>query len=135
MKKIITVAALLVIIMLTGCRKAERVNYNLRLEADNFNVRRRVVAINTRTNDTLFSVEGLISLDIDSDGDLNVTIKTGEDDYKLFYAHLSDSVTYTAVQIEGSDVTPYAYNVSFFPTKEFIEHGLVDIVSTEADHE
>lgn len=69
------------VVLLTGCSKASRANWNIRQEANNFNVRRRVVALNTRTNDALFSVEGLISIDTDEDGDLNVTIKTGEDSY------------------------------------------------------
>lgn len=129
MRKILSV--MLGLLLLTGCRKAERVNYNIRKDADNFTVRRRVVAINTRTNESLFVVEGLISLDTDTDGDLNVTIKTGEDEYKLFFAHLSDSVTYTAIQLDASEVSPYQYEISFFPTKEVLEHGLVNIMTTE----
>lgn len=129
MKKLLTIIA--VLMMLTGCNKSEKVNYNIRRDADNFKVRRRVVAINTRTNDALFTIEGNISLNVDDDGDLNVTIQTGEDEYKLFYAHLSETVTYTAIQIDGSNVTPYAYEISFFPPKEAIEHGLIDIKSTD----
>ena len=129
MKRII--AALMVLITLTGCRQSDRVNYNIRKDAENFGVRRRVVAINTRTNESLFAVEGLISLDTDSDGDLNVTIKTGPDEYKLFYAHLSDSVTYTAIQLDASDVSPYSYEIAFFPPVEMLEHGLIDVQSTD----
>ena len=128
-KKFVVICASL--FLLVGCRQSDRVNYNIRKDADNFNVRRRVVAINTRTNESLFVVEGLISIDTDSDGDLNVTIKTGEDEYKLFYAHLSDSVTYTAIQLDPQEVSPYQYEISFFPTKEVLEHGLVNLESTE----
>ncbi len=127
MKKLIV----LMMILLLGCTKADKVNYNIRTDADNFLVRRKVIALNTRTNEALFEVEGLISINSDSDGDLNVTIKTGEDEYKLFYAHLSDDVTYTCVQVEPDNVTPYAYEISFFPAKEVIEHGLVDFKSSE----
>ena len=124
-------AILAIVMALTGCSQASRVNQNIREEADNFGVRRRVVAINTRTNESLFAVEGLISLKTDGDGDLNVTIKTGPDEYKLFYAHLSDSVTYTAIQLDASDVSPYAYEIAFFPPVEMLEHGLIDVQSTE----
>ena len=133
MRKVFTIMAL--VMLLTGCEKSDRVNYNIRREANNFNVYRRVVAINTRLNETLFAVEGYISVNIDSDGDLNVTIQTGEDDFKLFYAHLGNDVTYTVVQIDPIDVTPYAYNISFFPAKEVLEHGLIDITSTERKEE
>lgn len=123
MKKILF--SLLLCVFMCGCREADRVNFNIREDADNFKVRRRVVAINTRTNDALFEVEGLISIHSDSDGDLNVTIQTGPEEYKLFYAHLSDDVTYTAIQLEPIKETPYAYVISFFPPKEVIEHGLL----------
>ena len=140
MKKIVHAALhiitiIMLTLMITGCEKSDRVNYNIRREANNFNVYRRVVAINTRLNETLFAVEGYISVNVDSDGDLNVTIQTGEDDFKLFYAHLGNDVTYTVVQTDPIDVTPYAYNISFFPAKEVLEHGLFDITSTERKEE
>lgn len=133
MKKIIYVVLLM--LCLVGCEKSDRVNYNIRREANNFNIYRRVVAINTRLNETLFAVEGYISVNVDSDGDLNVTIQTGEEEFKLFYAHLGTDVTYTVIQTEPTDVTPYAYNISFFPAKEVLEHGLFDIVSSEGKAE
>ena len=133
MKKIIYVVLLM--LCLVGCEKSDRVNYNIRREANNFNVYRRVVAINTRLNETLFAVEGYISVGVDSDGDLNVTIQTGEEEYKLFYAHLGSDVTYTVIQTEPTDVTPYAYNISFFPAREVLEHGLFDVTSSERKEE
>ena len=133
MKKIIYVVLLM--LCLVGCEKSDRVNYNIRREANNFNVYRRVVAINTRLNETLFAVEGYISVGVDSDGDLNVTIQTGEEEFKLFYAHLGSDVTYTVIQTEPTDVTPYAYNISFFPAREVIEHGLFDVTSSEKKKE
>ena len=133
MRKVFAIMAL--IMLLTGCEKSERVNFNIRREANNFNVYRRVVAINTRLNETLFAVEGYISVNVDDDGDLNVTIQTGEEEFKLFYAHLGNDVTYTVIQIEPSSVTPYAYNISFFPAREVLEHGLFDITSSERKEE
>lgn len=72
-----------------------------------------------------------ISLDSDEDGDLNVTIKTGKGKYKLFYAHLSNDVTYTCIQTEAKKENPYAYDIQFFPAKEVIENGIIDIKSSE----
>lgn len=128
-------AALFIVLMMTGCEKSDRVNFNIRREANNFNIYRRVVAINTRLNETLFAVEGYISVNVDSDGDLNVTIQTGAEEFKLFYAHLGNDVTYTVIQTEPASVTPYAYNISFFPAKEVLEHGLIDVVSSERKEE
>lgn len=132
------VKVVLIVIMLTavllginGCTKSSRVNFNIKQDADNFKIHRRVIALNTRTGEALFQVEGLISIGSDDDGDLNVTIKTGNDDYKLFYAHLSTDVTYTCVQLESAKENPYAYKITFFPVKEQIENGLIDLKSTK----
>ena len=134
-KKLLLAAILATAITTVGCEKSDRVNYNIRREANNFNIYRRVVAINTRLNETLFAVEGYISVAVDTDGDLNVTIQTGEDEFRLFYAHLGDDVTYTVIQTEPVDVTPYAYNISFFPAKEVLTHGLIDFVPSDGGGE
>ena len=74
--------------------------------------------------------EGKISLNSDDDGDLNVTIKTGKGKYKLFYAHLSNDVTYTCIQTKLKRKS-YAYDIQFFPAKEVVENGIIDIKSSE----
>ena len=135
MKKILlSILAVFMLLTATGCRESEVVNYNLRKDADFFNIRRRVTAINTWTGDVLFCVEGYISLTSDADGDLNVTIKTGENEYKLFYAHLSENVTYTSEQLDSSDVSGYAYEIVWFPTSEQIKQGLIDIVDRDGEN-
>lgn len=118
---------------LTGCQESDAANHNLRVDANNFKITRRVVALNTRTNEPLFTVEGKISIETDDDGDLNVTIKTGKDKYKLFYAHLSKDVTYTSIQLDAVKENPYGYKITFFPAKETIEHGLVNVESTNKE--
>ena len=128
---LLAVILLVMLLGLNGCTKSDHVNYNIRKDADNFKVYRRVIALNTRTNEALFQVEGLISIATDGDGDLNVTIKTGEDEYKLFYAHLSKDVTYTSVQLNGIKENAYAYKITFFPTKKAVENGLVDLETTD----
>ena len=133
-KLLVSILTVLMLFTLVGCRESEMVNYNLKKDADYFNVRRRVTAINTWTGDVLFSVEGYISISSDSDGDLNVTIKTGENEYRLFYAHLSSNVTYTSEQLDTSEVSGYAYEIVWFPTVEQIKHGLVDIVDRDGNN-
>ena len=132
-KRLLAVLALLLALLtLNGCVEADRVNHNLKNDADNFKIRRRIVALNTRTNEPLFTVEGYISIATDTThGDLNVTIKTGEDEFKLFYVHLSDDITYTSIQLEPRQTNQYAYNISFFPAKEFLANGFIEGVSTD----
>lgn len=132
MKKILLV--LLLVMVLSGCRESEVANYNMRRDADYFNIYRRVTAINTWTGEALFCVEGYISLGTDTDGDLNVLIKTGEDEYKLFYAHLSENVTYTCEQSDSEHVSGYAYEITWFPTIKQLQHGLYDWVDRDGEN-
>lgn len=131
MKKILcAILGMTMCLGLAGCQEPDTANHNLRVDANNFKISRKVVALNTRTNEPLFSVEGKISIETDSDGDLNVTIKTGKDKYKLFYAHLSKDVTYTSIQLDAVKENPYGYKITFFPAKETIEHGLINVEDT-----
>ena len=131
MKKILcAILGMTMCLGFVGCQESDTANHNLRVDANNFKISRKVVALNTRTNEPLFSVEGKISIETDSDGDLNVTIKTGKDKYKLFYAHLSKDVTYTSIQLDAVKENPYGYKITFFPAKETIEHGLINVEDT-----
>ena len=76
MKKKITIALLLaVLLILTACTQSKIVTHNLRREAEDFNVRRRITVLNTRTDTPMMQITGLLSIDTDSDGDLNITIE------------------------------------------------------------
>ena len=56
---------ILAIASLTGCgRESERVSYNIAQEADNFNVLRRVVVINTRTDKAEFECIGRLAVEV-----------------------------------------------------------------------
>ena len=129
MKKLFIIVVL--IFTLCSCRESDKASYNVKKDADYFNVYRRVTAINTWTDSPLFTVEGYISINVDSDGDLNVLIKTGKDEYKLFYAHLSENVTYTCEQLEESHVSGYAYEIMWYPSIEQLQHGFVDYIDEE----
>ena len=116
MKKILTIALLVVLaVVLVGCTQAERVTYNLRQEADDFNIRRRITVFNTRTDRALMQITGLLAIDVDSDGDLNITIEKAPGEYVLNYAHLSTDTTYIVEQIETKEVSRYKYEIIFYP--------------------
>lgn len=70
MKKILTIVLLVVLaITLAGCTQADKVNSNLRREAEDFKVRRRITVFNTRTDRALMQITGLLAIDVDSDGE------------------------------------------------------------------
>lgn len=128
MKKILIVLVALGTLLVSGCREAEVVNHNIKKKADSFQIRRKFIALNTRSNEPLFTVEGLISINTDTNsGDINVNIKTGEDEYKLFYAHLSNDTTYVVIQLDDVGVNPYAYEIDLYPVKEHLINGMFEL--------
>ncbi|MFC4225454.1 beta-sandwich lipoprotein [Lysinibacter cavernae] len=91
---------------LAGCSSDAKVaSENLSVAADNFEVQRLIVGVNGITDEILFSVEGRCS--IERDGDLVVTCKHGENDYRKHYLGLSDNVSWVSTQLEGIDVSVY----------------------------
>ena len=126
MKKVVVVLVLVVMaFMLTACRQSERVMYNLKREADDFNIRRRITVLNTRTDTPMIQITGLLSIDIDADGNLNITIEKSPGEYVLNFAHLSQDTTYIVEQIETKDVSKYQYEIKFYP--EHLISGWYDI--------
>lgn len=101
--------------ILAGCTQADKVTANLKREADDFNIRRRITVLNTRTDTPMMQITGLLSITTDSDGDLNITIEQAPGEYVLNYAHLSQDTTYIVEQIETKDVSKYAYEIVFYP--------------------
>lgn len=117
-KRILTIIILAVIIalFLTSCREADRVDYNITEEAENFNVYRRVTVINCIKGDTLFSIEGRMNIKADTDDNqLELIVETESGKYKKHFIGLSDNVTYTVEDISGSEVSKYHYEINYNP--------------------
>lgn len=124
----IAASATLAVIALAGCASdADRASRNISTAADQFEVQRLIVGINGITDEVLFSVEGRCS--IERDGDLVVTCKHGEDDYRKHFLGLSDNVTYVSTQLEGIDVSVYHTRIILKPQN--ILPGL-DLVTGES---
>lgn len=116
MKKILIALILIVLVfVLSSCKQAEKVQYNLKKQADSFNIRRRITVLNTRTDTPMMQITGLLSIDVDKDGDLNIIIEKAPDEFVLNYAHLSNDTTYIVEQIETKEVSKYAYEIIFYP--------------------
>ena len=117
MKKLVVVLLLMFVVLLSSCASdADVASQNLSKSADMFEVTRRVVFYNGITGDYILSIEGLCSLgNYDAAGELTVTCKTGEREYKKHFLGLSDNVTYFAEQLDGAAVGVYHYRVIFKP--------------------
>jgi len=110
-----TILALVTIFINTGCSPDDYVaSHNLSKAADMFQVYRRVVFFNGITDTYMLTIEGLCSI-TDQQNQLEVTCKTGQDQYKKHFLGLSDNVTYFVEQIEPSIVSVYHYKVIFKP--------------------
>jgi len=108
--------AIAAVSMLVGCTDADIASHNLSKAADNFEVNRRVVFYNGITDSYMLTIEGLCSLgNSDSQGQLTVTCKTGEREFKKHFLGLSDNVTYFVEQIDAANVSTYHYRVVFKP--------------------
>jgi hypothetical protein len=116
-KKLLLLPLLAVTLLLTACSDADVVSHNLSKEADYFKIMRRIVFYNGITGEYMLTLEGRCSLgNYDDVGELTVTCKTGEEEYKKHFLGLSDNVTYFVEQIDGKNVSPDHYKVIFKPS-------------------
>ena len=104
---------------LSACSAADVASSNISQDSDNFRVHRRVVFVNGITDEYLLEIEGLCSIkdskDDNSKGQLEVTCKVGDSQYKKHFLGLSDNVTYVVEQLEPSTEDVYHYKVVFRP--------------------
>jgi len=107
--------AIMMLIGLVGCTtEADVVSENLSKSADSFEVQRRVVFFNGITDKYLLTIEGLCSI-TDDGGQLEVTCKVDEGQYKKHFLGLSDNVSYFVEQTDAKYESAYHYKVLFRP--------------------
>jgi len=118
-KKFLIIPTILVSVMLlgAGCSDADVASYNLSKAADQFQINRRIVFYNGISGEYMLTIEGLCSLgNSDMAGQLSVTCKTGQTEFKKHFLGLSDNVTYFVEQIKSAGVDVYHYKVIFKPS-------------------
>lgn len=114
-------AVLLIVVLFSllfgGCTDADTVSANISKDADMFRINRRIVFYNGITGDYILVIEGYCSLgNFDAAGELSVTCKTGDNEYKKHYLGLSDNVTFFSEQVDSAGVSPNHYKVIFKPS-------------------
>lgn len=117
-RKILTIVLsfLMVGLMLSGCTEANRVANNVKQQADNFNVTRRLVVINSRSDKVLLELVGRFSINVDSvDNQLEVTCEIDENKYIVDYVNLNEWTTYTVEDLSGAEVDKYHYEINYLP--------------------
>lgn len=107
-------ALLFITAFLAGCTEADRVSYNVSKEADNFNVMRRVMVVNTRTDTPLLEVIGRLSVNT-TDGDINIIIEVDKGVYKKHFVSMNQYTVYVVEDLNGVNVSPYHYEINVLP--------------------
>ncbi|MEG0343498.1 MAG: hypothetical protein RR633_15045 [Acinetobacter sp.] len=114
------IVGLLCTLAFVGCRDAQVASRNLSTAADNFELERRIVFYNGINGEYVLAIEGKCSIEKDNtDNQLEVTCKVGDDQYKKHFLGISDNVTYFSEQLNGKNVSAYHYKVIFKPQTIF----------------
>lgn len=119
MKKrfLVVLAMLMVMVTLAGCSQATNATMQLKEDADEFKVVRKITVINLRTDTILYEIEGRISYTVETDGDFSIVAKIGEDSFKrdvIGVGQAGNGVTYIVEQIEPIEEDPYHYEIRIY---------------------
>lgn len=99
----------------TGCRESERVSYNIGVEADNFNVTRRLEVLNARTDKPVFELIGNFSIANNATNELEIIVEVDRGVYKKHFVYLNEWTIYVVEDVSGAYVDKYHYEVNFLP--------------------
>lgn len=104
-------------LVMTGCdREANRVSYNVSQEADNFNIMRRLVVLDTRTDKLMFECIGKFSITTDTeDNQLEITVEREDGKYAKHFVYLSRDTMYVVEDLSGAPVNKFKYEVNYLP--------------------
>lgn len=102
-------------ILLTGCTEANRVSHNIGQQADNFNITRRIVVMNARTDTVMFELIGNFSLQNNMSNELEIICEIADNVYKKHFIYLNDYTLYVVEDVSGAYVDKYHYEVNYIP--------------------
>ena len=115
----LALVALFAIVGLSACTSAaDRANENLSKAAENFEVPRRIVGVNTITDSVLWTVEGYCSYETDGDT-IDVICATDDHDRKGHVSRTTmgkaDNVTFVSTQLADVEVDFFRPRIVFRP--------------------
>ena len=116
MKRLTVIALALALVAAACSTEASTASRNLSVAADQFEVQRRIVFFNGITDTYLLEIDGKCSILADElDRQLEVTCKTGPDEFKKHFLGLSDNVSYLVEQLEPIAVDAFHNRIIFKP--------------------
>ena len=124
---LISIIFVMCVFALTGCDQASTVKHNIQVDANKFNVYRKMTFINLYTNELLYSAEGYFSVQTTYDNDyqgqqeIGLVFKVGPNEYKMDYFSIANNVTYVIEQTENTTTNPYHWKIVWYvPMPEFV---------------
>ena len=119
MKNRVLPILIMIVLLLTlvSCSQADNVTVQLKNDADEFQIVRRITVINLRTDSVLYEIEGRISYTVEADGDFSIVAKTGENSFKrdtIGVGQAGNGITYIVEQIEPLEEDPYHYEIRLY---------------------
>lgn len=117
-KIIILLVSIFSLVLLSACDDdASVASNNLSEDANNFKVLRKITFINTVTDEVLYTVEGNMSIVADvADNQLEITAKTGEDEFQKHFLGLSPTTVYIVEQLEWQKTNQYQFKITIKPS-------------------
>jgi len=109
------ISVLLISSIVMGCSQASRVSHNISKEADRFNVTRRLVVINARSDKPVFELIGNFSMSNNASNELEITCEVEKGKYKKHFVYLNEWTIYSVEDVSGSYVDNYHYEVNYLP--------------------
>lgn len=122
-RKIILITFLSSLVLgLIGCSwqtEADQVTYNMKQEAENFNVLRRFAVINTRTDKVEFEMIGAFSREDSSSEQVTLVVEMEDGTFKRHIIGLNEDTMYVIEDLGGAEVNKYKYEVNYIPEGVF----------------
>ena len=87
----------------------------LEMKEANFETFRRVTFYNVRLGEIVFVCEGYSHVQIDNDGDVEIVIKTGEDEFLRHYLGQKQDITYFSEQLKPVKEEERRYKIIWNP--------------------
>ena len=124
MVRMVFVAAMVTaaVSLFSGCTEADRVSVQIAREADDFNVYRKIVIINTRTDKIELEIVGKMSITI-SNGRIDVLI---EEDGRYFkhIINLTENNMYVIEDLGSANTSQYKYEINYAP-ENVVPHSVL----------
>lgn len=124
MKKIIKIMLALTIALMMifacGCSQANTMRNNIQMEADKFNVYRKITFVNLYTGQLLYSAEGYFSVQTtyknqyQGQQEIGLVFNVAKNEYKMDYFSIAENVCYVIEQTKNTTGNLYYWKIVWY---------------------